>query len=105
MITSVYQQILHQLGGSKFLVMTGASKFVHGYEQIDDSYPFLAFRIPKASKGINQVKIVLTPSDTYIMKFFTSHRGNYILVNQIDNIYVEQLQDIFTQQTGLLTHL
>lgn len=105
MTTSVYQQILQQLGGSKFLTMTGASKLIQGYERIDDSLPFLAFRLPKASKGINQVKIVLMPSDTYIMKFFKSRREDYTLVSQIDNVYAEQLQDIFTQQTGLLTHL
>ena len=60
----VAQEILRQLGGGRFVAMTGASQIVG-----DDKA--LQFRIPLSRKGrINKFRIVLEPTDTYTVKAY-----------------------------------
>lgn len=93
--------ILKQLGGNKFIAMTGARRFV----ALENGG--IIFHLPSnfAVKGINIVKIELDPSDTYNITFYKAHRG---IIKEIDNyemIYCDQLQGIFTKVTGLYTSL
>jgi hypothetical protein len=99
----VAETILEQLGGRKFRVMTGASKFV-------GSATSLSFNLPGGGgfckQGINRVHIELLPSDTYTMTFYRFRRGSALLVAAIyPGLYFDQLQDIFTSVTGLVTSL
>jgi len=106
MDNSVPQTILQQLGGSRFRTMTGA----HSFTADGNS---LIFKLPRTSnkKRIAGVKITLTPQDEYDMEFFAFRgslsKGNYRCetVAKHDGIYCDMLQDIFTQETGLDTHL
>ena len=98
MAYEIEQETLRQLGGNKFIALTGAKNFVAG-----DGV--LAFRIPKASQGINAVRITLMPSDTYNLKFFRIYGADMKLMAEADDIYNDQLQSIFTAKTGLYTHL
>ena len=98
MATEIGQEILRQLGGNKFIVMTGAKNFVAGDNM-------LVFRIPKASKGINAVRITLTSLDLYDIKFFRIYGADMKLVSEANGIYNDQLQNTFTAHTGLYTHL
>ena len=98
MAHEIEQEILRQLGGNKFIAMTGAKNFIAGYG-------ILAFRIPKAMNGINAVRITLNSLDLYDMKFFRIYGFDMKQVAEVNGVYNDQLQSIFTAKTGLYTHL
>ena len=98
MAHEIEQEILRQLGGNKFIAMTGAKNFIAG-----DG--ILAFRIPKAMNGINAVRITLNSLDLYDMKFFRIYGFDMKQVAEVNGVYNDQLQSIFTAKTGLYTHL
>lgn len=88
--------ILEQLGGAEFAALTGATRFVAGGN-------LLQFCIGSGAKdGINKVRIVLEPNDTYTMTFYRirgadmKHFGEY----DYSDVYCDQLQDIFERVTG-----
>ncbi|EDZ4570188.1 hypothetical protein GVS27_22935 [Salmonella enterica] len=94
-------EILNQLGGNKFIAMTGAKNFVW----LENGG--LIFKLPSnfACNDINLVKIELDPSDTYNVEFFKSRGASLKSIASYTMIYCDQLQDIFTETTGLYTHL
>ena len=99
---SVAQTILQQLGGNKFLVMTGAKNLVnHSKENA------LSFKLPSkfATDGINYVKITLQPNDTYTMEFGKVWGVKYKVIHTVEGVYCDMLQTIFTDKTGLDTSL
>jgi hypothetical protein len=96
--------ILKQLGGNTFIRMTGAKDFVkYNHEKK------LAFRIGRNNKSVNYVTIVLNGKDLYDMKFIrmrnTKMAHTLKVVSYANDVYFDQLQDIFTQNTGMYTHL
>lgn len=97
---SVAKEILHQLGGNKFVAMTGAKQFVGS----DNS---LTFKLPSnfAKNGINCVKITLTVMDDYIVEYLHIWAGKVTLVAYSAGVYFDTLQNDFTDNTGLDTHL
>jgi hypothetical protein len=97
--------ILEQLGGRRFLAMTGARDLY-----FDDTG--LRFALPNqfALQGINRVQIALTPMDTYTLRAHCvkSKRGGMptvTLIDEIDGIYWEELAAVFERLTGLRTRL
>lgn len=94
----IAEEILRQLGGMKFIAMTGARHLLAGESD-------LKFQIPSgfALQGINVVKITLDPSDTYTIMFmrFRVRTGECKTIKQIDGVYADQLREIFTNETGL----
>lgn len=97
---SVASIILEQLGGGQFIAMTGAKDLVDGGD-------YLGFKLPShfARNGINYVRITLTPDDLYNIEFGKIRGFDYIVVEEYNGVYFDQLQEIFTQITGLDTHL
>lgn len=99
---TVAKTILEQLGGNKFIVMTGAKKFV-------GSPNSLTFRLPGArgfcKDNINSVQVTLDPNDTYTVAFARVRGSDIKVISMVRDVYCEQLQEIFTEQTGLLTSL
>ena len=93
----VAHTILTQLGGGKFLAMTGAKNLVGS----DDT---LAFKIP-ACNGINHVAITLDCNDTYRVTFSKFAKLELRIVHTQGNVYADQLRELFTSQTGLDTSL
>lgn len=94
---AIAQTILSQLGGNRFIAMTGAKMFVADKNA-------LIFRIPRANKVVC-VRIQLDPSDTYTMKFFAKDGPVGLKeVKTFTDIYSDMLQDCFTRVTGLYTH-
>ncbi len=85
--------ILEQLGGNKFIAMTGAKNLVAGITS-------LSFKIPQ-SKNINYVKIKLTEMDDYKLEFGKITGFDYKIIKIEDNVYFDQLQQVFTEKTGL----
>lgn len=94
----VAKEILTQLGGNKFIAMTGAKNLVDGGK-------FLGFKLPRAKDGINYVKITLTSMDLYDIEFGGIRANDYKVVKKVGGIYNDQLQNIFTKVTGLHTRL
>jgi hypothetical protein len=94
--------ILEQLGGRRFIAMTGARGLVAGKNG-------LSFRLPRSpfnAKRINAVQIELTPGDTYRIAFYRiSPAASETVIAVHDGVYCDELADVFTQETNLLTHL
>jgi hypothetical protein len=97
---SIAKTILEQLGGNRFVAMTGAKNF-------GDTGNGLAFQVPASltKNRINAVKVVLDPSDTYTVKFLRITSKELKTVSQHSMIYCDQLKELFESETGLLTHL
>lgn len=93
-------EVLKQLGGNKFIAMTGAKNFM-----TDDAKKTIYFKIPRAKSGITHVRITLKGSDTYTMEFISLRGANLKIVKKVDGVYNDQLQSVFTQYTGLKTSL
>lgn len=104
----VAEIILNQLGGNRFVAMTGSKNFV------SDGNTLRMSLYKNASKA-NRLWITLDPDDTYTMRFFryTAPRVNsktmrfypekVTEVKTIHTVYCDQLQDLFTEVTGLYT--
>ncbi len=97
---TVANEILRQLGGIRFILMTGARYFVAS----DDKT--LSFQIPR-SNGIQGVSIKLNGMDTYDIEFCKlSKKEPYrIVIATANDIYFDVLQEVFTRYTGLATSL
>jgi len=93
---TIEQTILAQLGGKRFIAMTGAHSFCA------DSGA-LIFALPRNRK----VKIQLTGMDLYDMTLYRLDRKHYRVdtVAESSGLYCDQLQPEFTRITGLETHL
>ena len=98
--TSIAEIIAHQLGGSKFVAMTGAK----GFGSFNNG---LTFRLPSnfAKDGINAVRITLEANDTYTMDFMKVRGTNVKDIAQATMVYFDQLQSTFTEYTGLETRI
>lgn len=93
---TVANTILSQLGGRRFLAMTGA-KFLLAHASA------LSFHLPSnfAKNGINRVRIDLTPQDLYDVTFTRARGIKIFYQTKIDGIYCDQLREAFTETTGL----
>tara|TARA_A100001011_G_scaffold201535_1_gene209877 strand:+ start:314 stop:1633 length:1320 start_codon:yes stop_codon:yes gene_type:complete len=90
--------ILKQIGGNRFIAMTGAKGFA-----FSDKY--MSFKIGRNSKGINFVRIGHNAKDLYDMEFgFVSTRGIKVK-KKVKDIYADMLGQIFTKYTGMRTSL
>ena len=92
----IAETILYQLGGSIFTLMTGSKNFV----AIDDGVQFNVGS--DAKHGVNKMRIVLTPDDTYDVSALkvNNRTGAIEELCAISGIYNDQLQDAFYSCTG-----
>lgn len=91
-------EILRQLGGNRFIAMTGANNMTRG-ERI------LNFKIGKNEKKVTHVKITLTNFDLYDMTFYRVRKNAILFQHTIKDVYNSDLQKVFTENTGMYTHL
>jgi len=100
----IAETILEQLGGRRFVMMTGA-------KNLASDGPSLVFQLPRrmAKDGINVVRVTLDPSDTYTVVFSkqADARGGYRMttVREVEGVYADQLREIFEGTTGVATSL
>lgn len=106
----IAETILEQLGGNKFIAMTGAGNFVSDGNT-------LRMTLPKNRSKANRLYITLDGTDTYTMDFFKYSAGHLNKksfawvpdkledVKTVSDVYADMLQDIFTAVTGMCTHL
>tara|TARA_B100000427_G_scaffold324012_1_gene328386 strand:- start:1009 stop:1305 length:297 start_codon:yes stop_codon:yes gene_type:complete len=96
---SVAKTILSQLGGNKFAVMTGAKNFV-------DCGDALSMRIGRNKTSSNYLKVTLNSMDLYDMKFSrVSPKGGERSITEYNNIFNDQLVEVFEKHTGMYTKL
>lgn len=89
------ESILNQLGGNRFVAMTGARNFV-------GDTAALMFALPArfAKDGINKVKVELV-ADTYTVTFWKLRGMKANVIASRELVYADQLRDVFTAVTGL----
>jgi len=91
-------ETLKQLGGNKFIAMTGAKNFAVGPKG-------MGFRIGRNSKSINYIRIDLKSTDLYDMEFIRLRGSKINVVKKVTGVYNDQLQKMFTKHTGMYTSL
>lgn len=95
----VANTILQQLGGNKFLTMTGS----HNLGATDNS---LQMKLRKSNSKAQYLVIALQPNDTYKMEFVKINRNfDRTIVKEYNDVYFDQLQKLFTEETGMYTSL
>ena len=99
MTNPIAQTILAQLGGNRFLAMTGAKNLVAG-----DA--LLQFDVRGARK-ISKVQVKLAGDDSYTMAFYHWNARKLALVPVAirNGVSCDALRSIFTAETGLHTSL
>ena len=96
--------ILEQLGGRRFLLMTGAKNLV-------DEGQSLTMGLPSrmTSMHVTHYRITLAPSDTYTCQALKNPRRGSTdpvrIVCEDQDVHAEDLQRMFTRHTGLDTVL
>lgn len=111
---TVAKEILAQLGGKQFLMMTGCKDLV-GDENS------LRMRLAKNKSRANFLQITLGGDDLYEMRFFYYREGRYKVlhkegkvveipekeeeVKRFEGVYCDMLYSLFTEVTGLETRM
>lgn len=115
-MNQIANDIYSQLGGGRFVAMTGTKGFVWF-----DKDQMLRMALAKNGSKANRLDITYNWDDTYTMRFYhyTPYRTRIDIEKQIwkeypekitevktySHIYCDQLQELFTEVTGLYTHL
>lgn len=97
----IAQTILNQLGGNKFITMTGAKV---SYSLNENDQPVLSCRLPSnfAKNGINLFKVVYNYGlDLYFLSFNKDEK----LLKTFEEVYADDLIEIFESETGLYCYL
>jgi hypothetical protein len=69
--------ILSQLGGRRFLVMTGADKLMAAGRTTSNPNPWLRMDLRDNKAQVNRLKITLMPTDTYKVEFYHQKLVNW----------------------------
>lgn len=95
----IAKTILNQLGGNKFVVMTGSKNFVAHTNGVN-------MKLTKNKCKAKWLLITLNGLDLYDMKFYSVDKDlNKIVKEEFKDVYCDQLQQFFTKATGLYTSL
>lgn len=100
-MNTVAEIMIQQIGGNKFIAMTGAKNFTCTENS-------LSFHLPKKlikNKG-NIVTITLEADDTYSLRFAYLNKNLNLIEESVNKgVYYDQLVEIISQETGLTTLL
>lgn len=97
----VAETIARQLGGGvgRLSATIGAHSFSGGRDSLQ-----FRFRA-RARNGSNSVRIVLEPSDTYRVEFWSIRGASAKLKKAFDDVYADSLRGLFENETGLYLSL
>ena len=118
-----YRTITEQIGGNKFLTMTGSKFQYYGYDDL--GYVYLMIKLTKNQSKAQYLKIQLNGLDLYDLTFtrikktlkpecktpeykamgIKIYDEEVITVKEYTDVYADMLQDIFTSVTGMYTRL
>lgn len=93
-------QLLAQLGGNRFLVMTGARNLVRGPNYLQMDLPGTLTK----GRG-NRLTITLNDGDLYDLTFARRRGLKFTTLASEADVYASEIQRAFTRLTGLYTHL
>lgn len=93
-------EILKQLGGHKFLVMTGA----HNLLTLADGNG-LAMKLRRNSSKANYLRISVNSLDLYDIEFIKIWGNKLTTVEKFENVYNDRLVSTFESVTGMKTIL
>ena len=106
-VKQIANTILQQLGGHKFVVMTGVKQLI-----ADDVHenPALRMNLSRNATSANRLTISLMPDDTYTMEFYRQEiKKDWSVkrteIEKREGVYCDMLQDIYTEVTGQYTYL
>lgn len=94
------KQTLQQLGGNRFIAMTGAKNLA-----VDKPRNELHMKIMRNAKGVSHVRIRLTSLDLYDMEFLQVRAGRIKIKSKEKGVYGDQLATFFKKHTGLNVRL
>lgn len=99
----IINTMLMQLGGNRFFVMTGTKP---QYKDLSKD-PLLAFKLARNNSKANYMKLTYIQGlDTYKLEFVRIHGMNEPkTIQEFEGLHAEDLQRVFTEVTGLNTHL
>ena len=97
---NVATEILKQLGGNKFLAMTGSKNFV-----FDEKNASLSMHLTTNKAKAKYLHIELKGNDTYTMTFRGKKGFEFPVVAEYSNVYSDKMQTVFKSVTGLDTSL
>jgi hypothetical protein len=90
--------ILEQLGGNKFITMTGAKCWTYDETSI-------TFKIGRNSGKVQFFKVTLNALDLYDLEFYKHIKDEKRMIEEVKGVFNDQLQEIFNRVTGMDTHL
>ena len=94
-----YETILRQLGGNRFIAMTGAKNL--GTSTKKD----LSFSIGRNAKKVTHVHIKLTSMDLYDVEFINMRGAKRKVIKKVKGVYGDMLPKIFKKYTGMNVRL
>lgn len=96
---TIANTILSQLGGNRFIAMTGSKNFAGGEN-------YLTFKVIRNNSKATHVKIeYIYGQDLYTVSFLKCSVKGIVTLKKLGEVYAEELVNIFEEQTGLATHL
>lgn len=104
-MSNTAQQILNQLGGNRFVAMTGAKNLINHGNALSFKLPNGLSEVDGKKTGINSVKITLNENDLYDVSFDRIYGVKFTNKAKADGIYCDMLVDTFTETTGLAVSL
>lgn len=90
--------ILNQLGGKRFIMMTGA-------KNLGATSNGLVFKVMGNAKKVNHVRITLNALDLYDVEYLSITKKAYKTISESKGIYDDMLRKDFETNTGLYTSL
>lgn len=100
---NVAEIILEQLGGQRFIAMTGARDILgsNGSKDFRGRLGSLQFRIGAGAKDrINSIRITLDANDTYTLEAYRIRGTKITPVIDRSGLYAEDLRGAFISATG-----
>jgi len=94
---TIANTILIQLGGNRFIAMTGAKYFTCDNKSLSFQFP--------SKTGANCCRITLNSMDTYDLEFKRVSGAKVTTIKTHEGIYDTILRDVFAEQTGLCLSL
>lgn len=95
--TTIAGTILNQLGGRRFVAMTGAHSILNLGNGLQVKF--------KGSKRANVMRVELLECDLYTVRFYKMKGIDCPMVDEYALVHAESLQTVFTRATGLYTSL
>ena len=98
----IAKTIIEQLGGPRFLVMTGCKNLTYGET---DGQVSLTIKLTKNKLNATHLRITLTLADDYTLTFIRVRKFEMKNVLELTGIYCDQLESTYAEVTGQATRL